>query len=87
VVDPGANFPCKTNGADFYEFGIWCPSFSNNCHYYIHRLNTDHFFEGTATTNLPANNTGLSYQIGFTNNATASAVSMDISSIYIENDN
>lgn len=83
ITDLGANFPCKTTAVDFYEYILYCAPNDTVLYYALERLNTGHFVEGSVNTDLPANTQGLSYQVGITNNATASLVSFDFSSLYI----
>jgi hypothetical protein len=87
VVDLGASFPCKTTAIDFYEFRLYAAPNTSVVYYSLERINTGDFIEGSVNTNLPAATQGLSYQAAMTNNATASIISFDISSIYIETDN
>lgn len=95
ATQPGANFPGKTNATDFYEFRLFAPSGSGSAGsgqrigWSIHRLNTGHVFNGTeivSTTALPAINTPLAFHAAGIN-VTASAISMDVQSLYSETDN
>jgi hypothetical protein len=83
VADLGANFPCKTTATDYYEYTLYCEPNGSVLYYALERLNTGHFVEGSVNTDLPAATQGLSWQVGITNNNTASLVSFDFSSLYI----
>lgn len=88
----GANFPAKTNGVDWYELTLFAPSStSTQVGYRVLRINTGNVAEGTLTaatagTQLPAATTLLGPRIYTSNNATATAVALDIGSIYLETD-
>lgn len=88
----GANFPAKTNGVDWYELILFAPSNANNTvSYRLLRINTNNIAEGTLTaatpgTQLPLSTTLLGPRIYTSNNATATAVALDIGSIYLETD-
>lgn len=87
TLNGGTGLPCKTTAADFYEFRIYAPSNGSTVYYSIENISTGVYYEGSVATDLPANIQGLSYQLGYTNNATASVVSFDLSSLYIESEN
>jgi hypothetical protein len=89
-IDLGANFPVSTN-ADVYELALFAPPGATVCSYQVTRLNTGHvatgLLNGTPGTQLPAATVLLAAPWGYrTNNATAAAVGIDVSSIYIETD-
>lgn len=75
-----------------YDFQIWCPPSANGVfNWQLDRLDTGTSTGGTITpgtpgTQTPANNTLLSTSIYRTNNATALAVGIDVSNIYVETD-
>lgn len=88
VVDLGANFPCKTNAVDFYEFRMFCPSGGGqNVYWSAKRLNTGHFVQGQVTTDLPALNTPMASHCHMSNGTTAAIASFDLQSLYVESDN
>ena len=91
AIDLGANFPTNTNSVDWYELTLFAPPSSTNTVYYqVIRLNTGNVASGTLTgtagTVLPANTTALAVRNWRTNNATASAVTLHLGSIYMETD-
>lgn len=75
-----------------YDFTIWCPPSSNGVfNWQLDRLDTGTSTGGTVTpgtpgTQTPANTTLLSTSVYRVNNATALAVAMDVSNIYVETD-
>lgn len=75
-----------------YDFTIWCPPNGNGViHWQLDRLDTNTSTAGTITpgtpgTQTPANTTLLNPVIWRCNNATALAVGIDISNVYIETD-
>jgi len=75
-----------------YDFMIWCPPNSNGVFsWQLDRLDTGTSTGGTVTpgtpgTQTPANTTLLSPTVYRVNNATAAAVGMDVSTIYLETD-
>jgi hypothetical protein len=90
-IDLGANFPANTLSADVYELALFCAPGSTSIGWQVTRLNTGDIAAGTLTgtlgTQLPAQNTLMTYSWNFrTNNATALAVGLDIFSDYIETD-
>jgi hypothetical protein len=88
LVDLGANFPCQTAATNFYEFRLFAPSGGGSSVYWsAHRLNDGILVQGQATTKLPALNTLLAAHVHHSNGTTASAVSLDLQSLYIETDN
>lgn len=88
-VDLGANFPAQTAATYFYEFRIFVPSGAGNTVYWsAHRLNDGAFVQGgPITTDLPAVGSLLAFHFHHSNGTTASAVSTDLQSLYIETDN
>lgn len=91
AIDLGANFPANTLSADAYELSLFAPVNSQVIHYRVERLNTGDVASGTLSgavgTAIPAASTFLGHTAWRCNNATALAVGIDISSIYIESDN
>lgn len=85
AVDLGANFPANGLSTDAYEFAMFAPA-SGGIQWQVWRLGTAFTASGTFAS-VPTSSTFLGHQIWKTNNATALAVGMDISSIYIETDN
>ena len=90
-IDLGANFPKNTASVDMYELTLFAPSTSNNTVYYhVKRLGT--LFEafgtltGTAGTVLPASTTFIGPTAWRGNGSTATAVGIDIQSIFMETD-
>lgn len=90
-IDLGVNFPTGTSSTDWYELTLFAPPTSNNTVYYqVTRLNTGNVATGTLTgtagTVLPSNTTFLMPRSWRTNNATASAVTLALGTIYLETD-
>lgn len=99
-VDLGADFPCQTAATYFYEFSIFVPSGAgNSVRWSARRLNdgiainggTAVVAEGAVptpiTTDLPAANSLLAFHCHHSNGTTASIVSLDLQSLYVETDN
>ena len=87
----GANFPANTVNVDLYELELHSPAdVAQTCHWKVTRINTGHVASGTLTGGaavLPVASTFLTGGLAWvTNNATASAVAIDIASLYIETD-
>lgn len=89
AIDLGANFPCQTAATYFYEFRIFVPSgVGNQVYWSAHRLNDGLVVQGgPITTDLPASQTLMAFHLMHSNGTTASAVSTDLQSLYIETDN
>jgi len=90
-IDLGANFPTNTSSTDWYQVVLFAPPNSNNTVYYqVTRQNTGNVATGTLTgtagTVLPANTTNLFWRGWRTNNATATAVTLQYGNMYIETD-
>jgi hypothetical protein len=89
-VDLGASFVARTAATNFYEFRLFVPSGGGDQPIYwsLERLNDGTLTQGTITdgAKTPAVSTLLAYHLNYVN-TTAAAVSMDVQSIYIENDN
>lgn len=82
-----SNFPVSTS--DLYEFTIYNPSNSSLYVYWrLERLGTSFVVDGvfgvTPGTDIPANTTMLAHRAWICNGSTASAVAIDIASIYME---
>jgi hypothetical protein len=86
-IDLGANFPISTN-VDAYELALFAPPGATVCSYQVTRLNTGNVATGVLNSaQLPAPTVLLAAPWGYrTNNATAAAVGIDVSSVYIETD-
>jgi hypothetical protein len=87
----GANFPAKTANTDVYEMALFSPPTSTGTiHYEVTRLNTGDVATGTLSGGaavVPDSSVLLAALIAWvSNNATASAVGLDIASFYIETD-
>jgi len=88
----GASFPAKTNSTDLYELILFAPGNSNTTvGYRVTNLTTNIQVSGTLTaavagTQLPLSSTFLAHRAYRSNNATATAVLIDIVSVYIESD-
>ena len=85
-INLGANFPESTNTA-LYELALYCASGSPVVNYEVTNLTTGAETSGQITTNLPAVNQLLTWQLWRHNVATGLACGLDISSIYLETDN
>ncbi len=91
-IDLGANFPKNTLSTDMYELILFAPTNTNNTvGYRVLRLNTGTVAEGTLTaatpgTQLPSSTTLLGHRVWRSNNTTATAVGIDVASVYIETD-
>ena len=85
-IDLGASFPESTN-ADFYELALYCAPGATTVEYRVKNLSTDVIASGQITTNIPAVNQLLAWQIWRNNVATGVAVGVDVSSVYVETDN
>lgn len=94
-VDLGSNFPANTSSVDMYEFRIYVPPVPASPpggYVYIYwsatRLNTGDSVVGTVTsTDIPATTQLMSPQICAGNGSTASSITFDVVSQYIETDN
>jgi hypothetical protein len=85
-INLGANFTESTNTA-LYELALYCASGSPVVNYEVTNLTTGAETSGQITTNLPAVNTLLSWQLWRHNVNTGLAVGLDVASIYLETDN
>lgn len=87
-VNMGASFPTNTAATNFYEVRMFAPSGGGSRVFYsITRLNDNTVVQGEASTNLPALEQILAAHIWYNNGTTASVVSLDVQSLYIESDN
>ncbi len=97
AVALGTGFPVHNGAVGLttgipYDFMIWCPPNSNGVfNWQLDRLDTGTSTGGTVTpgtpgTQTPANTTLLAASVYRTNNATALAAAVDVSSIYAETD-
>ena len=85
-ISLGVSFPESTNLA-LYELALYCASGSSVVNYKAVNLNSGIETSGQITTNLPAVNTLLSWQIWRHNVNTGVAVGVDVASVYLETDN
>ena len=85
-INLGASFPESTN-TDLYEFVLYCGSGATSVYYQVINLTTNAIAAGQITTNLPAVNTLLTWQLWRHNVATGLAVGLDVASVYLETDN
>lgn len=89
-IDLGVNFPANTGTYPGYELILYSRSSSSTTVYYrVERLGSGYIAEGTLTAatvglQLPGTTTWLAPNFFRTNNATALAVGLDISSVYLE---
>ena len=91
-IDLGANFPANTLSTNLYELVLFSSSYGTGIGYRVTLLGTSYSTEGTITnttpgTTLPATTTGLGFRAWRSNNATALAAGIDLSTIYLETDN
>ncbi len=90
AIDLGVNYPARTLSTDFYELSIFAPPIGGIIHWEVSRLNAGISVAGSITgatgVAYPAPTTLLTYNSWRTNNQTALAVGLDISSVYIETD-
>jgi hypothetical protein len=88
----GASFPAKTNSTDLYELVLFSSSATaTSVGYRVTNITSGAQASGTLTaatagTQLPASTTLLAHRAYRSNNATATAVLIDIVSVYIETD-
>lgn len=87
-VSLGANFPVNTISTDAYELIVFCAPNGSAESYQVTRLNTGDVASGTISTaaNLLANTQFVSPVIYRSNGGAASAVSVDLMSMYLETD-
>lgn len=85
-INLGASFPESTN-TDLYELVLYCASGASIVYYQVINLSTNAIASGQITTNLPAVNTLLAWQLWRHNVNTGLAVGLDIASLYLETDN
>jgi hypothetical protein len=91
AIPLGTGFP-PANNAVAYDLTLWCPPTSNGVvNYELFRLDTGTSISGTITpatpgTQTPLNTTLLNHVMWRTNNATALAVALDVTGIYVESD-
>jgi hypothetical protein len=85
-INLGASFPESTN-TDLYELVLYCASGASLVYYQVINLSTNAIASGQITTNLPAVNTLLAWQLWRHNVNTGQAVGLDIASVYLETDN
>lgn len=89
-IDLGSDFPADSLTVDAYDIVLFCPPSSSDVHWQVRRLGTAFIAQGVIansdSTVLPPASTLLAHRIWRTNNATAAAVAIDISNVYIETD-
>jgi hypothetical protein len=90
-VPIGTRIPAPTNTAAAIELTLHAPSeINSNVYYSVRDLATQNtvtgYLSGTPGTALPANTTGLAIHAFRINNATASAVGIDILGIHLESE-
>ena len=85
-TDLGANFPAKTANTDLYELRLFALPNGSSVGWSVERLNTGDFASGTITASgdLPAATTSLAPQLFINNGATAAAVGIDLSILFLE---
>jgi len=91
-ISLGASFPAKTNSTDLYELVLFSASnTATSVGYRVTNISSGVQASGTLTAasagvQLPASTTLLAHRAYRSNNATATAVLIDIVSVYIETD-
>lgn len=81
-------FPTRNATQEIFEARIYCPPNSSIIYYSLEVINGGSYFEGSATTNIPAGGTLMCPHIFTTNGAGAlAAVGIDIISLYISSNN
>lgn len=84
-VDLGATYPSATLSTDWYQFTLYAPPASaSNVYYHVLRVNTGDETSGTLSTNLPAADFGLNWQVWINNGSTALAATIHVGHIYVE---
>jgi Collagen triple helix repeat (20 copies) len=76
-IDLGANFPVPSATAA-YEYCFYAPSGSSFVQYMVRRLDSRFVAEGTLTTNIPVNTTGLGHRLEVFVGATAAATTAQV---------
>ncbi len=85
TIDLGANFPGNTSNVDLYEVRFFSPPGGTVISYSVERLNTGHFTSGTiGPTEIPGSTTYLMPYVGVGTGNVASAVAIDVVSLYTE---
>lgn len=82
-VDLGSNFPAKTSGA-MYQATIYCKPNDAVIYYALQRLDVAQLTEGSSSSDLPTSTTAMGFQIHGGTAAVASAVTVSVSSVYME---
>ena len=82
----GASFPVNTVTTDLYELALYAPPNGSTVMYQVTHVNTGAVATGTisAGANLPSTTTFMTPQIWRSNGGTASAVAIDVTSLYTE---
>lgn len=86
-IDLGADFAAQSTNTNMFEFSLFAAPTGTTVYYQARNLITNVDVYGSVNTNLPANTQLLAMQLWRTNNATATAVALDVVSIYMETDN
>lgn len=84
-IDLGANFPVRTT-SHFLELVMFCAPAASEIFYRVRRLESTQEATGSVTTDLPTNTTPLCSRYYMTNNATASAATLQTPGHYVESD-
>lgn len=84
----GASFPVNTISTDIYELAMFCPPNAATVQYQVTRINTGDIATGTVSVsaNLPSTTTFLAPECWRSNGGTATAVAIDLMSMYLETD-
>lgn len=82
-VNLGANFPVNTSATDLYLVSFTCVANCSSVDYYVERLNTGDTASGNISTDLPSTSTLLAGQVWANNGATASAITLSFSNIWL----
>jgi len=86
-IDLGADFAAQSTNTNMFEFSLFAAPTGTTVYYQARNLITNVDVYGSVNTNLPANTQLLAMLLWRTNNATATAVALDVVSIYMETDN
>lgn len=81
-TDLGANFPVNATG--WFKFEIICQPAASSIEYKITNLVTGSIATGSISTDLPVNTQMLAAHVWANNGTTASAVTIEFSSLYVE---
>jgi hypothetical protein len=87
VIGLGPNFPANTRNIDYYEVALFCPPSGTAIGWRVERINTGHVAAGFITTDLPSSTQLLAPQLWRGNGSSATAVALDVVSVYMETNN